>query len=538
MSRFVLVLGAALLMAGATATTARPAVSPHFLPSGIVAATRHLDGASPGAATTVQSAPTVDSFGVVTPSAAALSAGSNVNVVGSADVTQQATINGSSVATCNPGKQTAQNETTIAVNPGNASYLVAGVNDYRIYEPSEHRYDGSGGYFRSSNAGAGWTAGYLPGLVRANSVAPGPYQSAGDPSVAASPGGVFWYANLAFDRSDNANAVAVSRGTNNGAAWATHFVVQTSSSAGATLFNDKEWIAADNHYPPTSVYYGKVAYVTWTQFHTTTTGSYVSSPIVFAKTVDGGAHWSAPNTIDTGFPYSQGSVVQVDASGRVHVAFETAVGPHQEAIVYYGSSDGGTTWTRKLAVNITDIPDPLAGAKFRTDSFPSLAVDGATVHLVWANATKVNGTVYARLVYTRSTNGGTTWLSPALLASTTGDDWFPSVAARGGKVYVSWLHRASANATYSARAVGSKDGGASWSAPVTTSTASSTVGNGNLFEYPNCAPDFIGDYSGVAVGSDGVGHPLWTDIRIGNDTATSPSPHADQDPYTATLKVS
>src|SRR5947209_15832097 len=178
MSRFVLVLVAALLLAGATATAAQPAVSPHFLPSGTVAASRHLDGASPGAATTVQSAPTVDSFGAVTSSATALSAGPNVNVVGSADVTQKATISGASVATCNPGKQTAQNETTIAVNPANASYLVAGVNDYRIYEPSEHRYDGSGGYFRSGNAGGAWTAGFLPGLVRANSTAPGPYQSA------------------------------------------------------------------------------------------------------------------------------------------------------------------------------------------------------------------------------------------------------------------------------------------------------------------------------------------------------------------------
>ena len=167
--------------------------------------------------------------------------------------------------------------------------------------------------------------------------------------------------------------------------------------------------------------------------------------------------------------------MQVDGSGRVHVAFETAVSPTRQGIVEYTSTDGGSTWTRRVGAYVTDIPNPLAGAAFRTDSFPSLAVDGSTVHLVWANAVKVGGNVYARLLYMRSTNSGASWSSPALLASGSGDDWFPAVAARGGKVYVSWLHRGSANATYTARAVASSDGGATWSAPLTISGASSTV---------------------------------------------------------------
>jgi hypothetical protein len=541
MSRIVLGVGLVLLVVGGTVPVgaSAPISPPHFAPSGLVASSRRLGSESPGASTSVRSAPDARGFATAgTIASSTLSTGANVNVVGSADVKQLGTINGVKVQTCNANKQTAQNETTIAVNPANGSYLVAGVNDYRLYEPTEKRYDGSGGVFRSTSGGTSWTAGFLPGLVRANSTAPGPYQSAGDPSVASGPTGVFWYANLAFNRADDASAGAVSRSTDNGGTWGTHFVLQTSATAGATLFNDKEWIAADNHYGSTSIYYGKVAYVTWTQFHTTTSGSYVSSPIVISKTVDGGAHWTAPKAIDANFPYSQGSVVQIDGSGRVHVAFETAVSPTRDAIVYYVSSDGGSTWTRKVAVYVTDIPSPLAGAQFRTDSFPSLAVAGSTVHLVWANAVKVNGTVYARLVYLRSTNSGSTWSSPALLASTSGDDWFPAVAARGAKVYVSWLHRGSANDTYTARAVGSSDEGATWSAPITISSAPSTVSNGNLFDYPNCSPDFIGDYSGLAVGPGGAAHPLWTDIRIGNDVSTSPSPHADQDPYTARLSLS
>jgi hypothetical protein len=46
--------------------------------------------------------------------AGSVTAGANIDVIGNHDVVQQATINGVSVFTCNPGKDTAQNETSIA----------------------------------------------------------------------------------------------------------------------------------------------------------------------------------------------------------------------------------------------------------------------------------------------------------------------------------------------------------------------------------------------------------------------------------------
>src|SRR5260221_690960 len=115
-------------------------------------------------------------------SAASLTGGANVDVIGNNDVTQQATINGVNVFTCNPGKDTAQNETTIA---SSGSTLVAGTNDYRLYEPSENRYDSSGGFYRSTDGGTTWSAGVLPGLVPADNAAPRPDESAGVPAVVA-----------------------------------------------------------------------------------------------------------------------------------------------------------------------------------------------------------------------------------------------------------------------------------------------------------------------------------------------------------------
>lgn len=449
-----------------------------------------------------------------------LSVASNTNIIGTRDVTQQATIDSTAVKTCNPGKQTAQNETTIAVNPSDASNLVAGANDYRLFEPSENRYDGSGGFYRSTNGGTTWMAGFLPGLVLANLDAPGPYEAAGDPAVAAGPLGVFWYANLAFNRSDNANSVAMSRSLNGGSTWTTTFVIQTSAADGATLFNDKEWVGA---HPSDS----STAYVTWTQFHTSPTGRTRSSPIVISKTTNGGTSWTAPTTVSP-FKFNQGSVVFVDGFGTVHVTY-IAFSKGKNVVAYSRSSDGGNTFATKVLATVNAIPSPLPGATFRVNSFPAFALDGSSLHVVWSNW---NGSD-ADVVYIRSTDGGTSWTSPVTVAGGAGDQFFPWIAAKGSKVFASWFDRAIANDSYTTRLAASSDSGVSWSAAQALSSASSNVQDGNAFRFPTCVFSFIGDYSGIAVGSDGVAHPIWTDIRIGNDTATT----ADQDPYTASVTI-
>lgn len=97
------------------------------------------DGAVPG-----YSLPT-KKYPLAIPSEIVSVASKNVNVIGKNDVMQKKKIDGITVYTCNPGKQAPQNETAIAVNPNDANNLVAGVNDYRLYVPSENRYDSGGG---------------------------------------------------------------------------------------------------------------------------------------------------------------------------------------------------------------------------------------------------------------------------------------------------------------------------------------------------------------------------------------------------------
>ena len=499
--------GGTVLASSASEAAASPPPTPFSL-SGLPAQSR-----GPSVATTPVTSGTHPSARL---SAGSVSTGANVNVIGSNDVVQQATINGVNVFTCNPGKHTAQNETTIA---SSGSTLVAGANDYRLYEPSENRYDSSGGFYRSADNGLTWTAGFLPGLVRADTAAPGPYESAGDPAVVAGPKGTFWYSNLAFDRTDAANAVAVSRSADGGKTWATHYVVQTPANQGKGLFNDKEWIAADP-----SDQTGKTAYVTWTQFN----GS--SSAIVISKTTDGGVTWSAPRRVSDVFTNDQGSTVVVGSSGTVYVTFETFNGS-ADSVAFAVSTDGGATFTTRLISQINDIPSPLPGATFRDDSFPALALDGSALHVVWSNWNGAN----ADVVYMRSTDGGATWTSPVTIAGGPGDQFFPWVAARNGTVYASWFNRAGTGDTYSIAGAASTDGGATWTSPATLSTATSNVMAGNQFSYPSCLYNFIGDYSGITVDSKGIGHSLWTDIRP--DAFDPASGGADQDPYTATISA-
>ena len=63
------------------------------------------------------------------------------------------------------GCDTAQNETTIAVNPFNPRNLVSGTNDYRVFNTREGRNDGSGFAYTTLDGGHTWKNVQLPHLT-------------------------------------------------------------------------------------------------------------------------------------------------------------------------------------------------------------------------------------------------------------------------------------------------------------------------------------------------------------------------------------
>ena len=235
------------------------------------------------------------------------------------------------------------------------------------------------GYGWSTDGGATWTDGGSPPH-------PGGFASwlwASDPVITVNEKtGEFYYCGLADSRT-GFNAIGLARGSfsGNSFSWTAASVVRESANSTAGL--DKEWMAVDS----TS---GNL-YLTHTAFGTT-------SPIVFQRSTDNGASWSAPLSISVGAENSdrvQGSRPVVGPDGTVYVMYyliglidsdeyriarSTNAGvsfgtPVTAATVYVDYGTGQPGFNREIAV-----------------TFASLAVDRSTgprrgrLYLAWSES--------------------------------------------------------------------------------------------------------------------------------------------------------
>jgi hypothetical protein len=477
-------------------------------------------------------------------------------------------INGDTIVSA--GSQTgcdaAQNETTIAVNPFNPLNLVAGTNDYRVFNTREGRNDGSGFAYTTFDGGRSWTDIQLPHLTFQTGAtgALSDMDSAGDPAVAFGPFNTVYYANLVFSRLNNGSGVVVSASHDGGRTWGEPSIVHTDgvdASGNPTttdIFNDKEWITVDQR--------TGTVYVTWTEFQS------AGSPIYVSRSTDSGRTWSAPVPVNppSSFtaggitPFSSGSNPVVTRRGELVIAYEAAVcqtlncdqPTDHDAIIIATSHDGGRTFTNKEVAFDFDFPmnadvgrDTLTGENFRINSFPQLTIDPVTGALfaTWADdrngsydpntgaSIKTNGDVFVVASY-----DGVHWSQTVGLGSGS-DEVFPAVAAFGGRVAVSFYTRA-----YNPKGIGLDVAYASASEAdfwdladarlhrVTTETENPQIQfvgtgavTGNVLQGV-----FIGDYTAVAMGFDGVLHPCWTDFR-GKPGVTAPN----QDAYSGAIRL-
>jgi hypothetical protein len=465
------------------------------------------------------------------------------------------------------GCDAAQNETTIAVNPFNPRNLVAGTNDYRVFNTREGRNDGSGWAYTTFDGGRTWLNVQLPHLTIQTGATGllSDMDSAGDPAVAFGPNNTVYYANLVFSRSNNGSGIVVSKSADGGRTWGEPSIVHTDGvdASGNPLdtnfFNDKEWITVD----PRS---GTV-YVTWTSFGPS------DSPIQVARSRDGGRTWSAPVAVNPSSAFTPGGVTafssgsnpRVNSRGDLFIAYESAVcqslacdqPTDHDAIIIATSRDGGRTFrNREVAVDF-DFPfnpdvgrDTLTGENFRINSFPQLALDPVTdaLYATWADDRngQYDPTTGASIksdgdVFVVGSNDGQHW-SRTVGLGTDADEVYPAIAAFGGKVGVSFYTR-----VYDPNGIGldmayvATDEGYDLNSlarsrvhRVTTQTSNPQIQfvavggvTGNLLQGV-----FIGDYTAVALGFDEVLHPCWTDFR-GNPGVTAPN----QDAYTQAIRI-
>lgn len=474
------------------------------------------------------------------------------------------------------GCSTAQNETSIAVNPANPRNLVAGANDYRVFNPNEGRNDGTGWAYTTVDGGRTWRNVQLPGLTNATGAtgALTHMDAAGDPVLAFGPHNTVYYANIAFSRgapapggTQGASAITVNVSHDGGFHWDAPAVVRVDGADAAgnptptRIFNDKVWLAAD----PRS---GRV-YVTWTQFTDTPTGGYLESPIVMASSTDFGRTFGPTVRVSPsldGFtggitPYDQGSNPQVGRDGSLYVAYEASVcatlacdqaGDH-DATVVSTSRDGGRTFRHAVVDVNYDFPynpdvgrSTLTGENFRINSLPQLAYDREENRLwvTWADDRNGSYDAAGRSLRTNGDNivassrDGVRWSAPTVVG-TAQDEVFGAIAAHDGTVAVTSYTR-----RYDPSGV--KLDYAYWSAKdqrglgtarihrVTTASSDPSiqfVGVG-LVSGQELQGMFIGDYTAVALGDDLVLHPCWTDFR-GRPGTTAPN----QDVYTQAISL-
>jgi hypothetical protein len=317
-----------------------------------------------------------------------------------------------------------QNETAIAVDPNNFNRVVGSANDYvaRTWActvsgtPCSALGDGYSGTYFSNDRGATWCCNssdpthlgtLIPGVTHLTG---GPYDAGGDPALAFDSKGVVYYAGLGFNRASAPNTVTVNKGTfasGGDLSWsAPTFINATTSPA---VFNDKEWIAADANVG--SAFRDRV-YVSWTRFiFNPKNGAYVQSPIFFASSSNGGRSFTAPKSISGNVLYDQGSRPVVGPDGSLYIFFTGATRSAAGDSTYVvKSTDGGASWGKPLAISTLVDSKVLRDTAFRDNSFPAAAAaPNGDLYATWTTMMGEASTA----VYSKGTNGGTTWSAPA-----------------------------------------------------------------------------------------------------------------------------
>jgi hypothetical protein len=409
--------------------------------------------------------------------------------------------------------------------------------------------------------------GTLPGYYEAGLV------SDGDPAVAFGPvfrngsfswanGSRLYYANLASNFPGRSTikgfeAIAVSRVDGPASTGLTQAIVSNpanwkapviASKQNAALFSDKEQVWADN--ASSSPFFGHT-YICSAAFRGVPGRA---QPLVVATSTDGGDSWTTrqvtpaaanPNS-PQGFGRS-GCTIRTDSHGVAYVfAYQFGVGfPANGFQLMSKSVDGGRHWTKAQPIfPATDlctgfepsigrcVEDGIAGA--RDDLGPSPSVDIANGAPTGADATNQivdswadgrNGLNNEHVMFSTSTNGGSTWTAPRIIETGSTDRGYyaaPAISPNGTDVWVVYNAFTTPfrnNTSESRNLVGvvvHADVGSGGAVGAFTEVHRSPGGDPRGSSQNNLAAEFLGDYV-YAAATRTYGAAVWNDVRRAAD---------------------
>jgi hypothetical protein len=428
------------------------------------------------------------------------------------------------------------NETSIAVNPTNASNMIGGVNDYQLAVNNGNHVTESVLSRAHVTFDGGHTWSMYPIIF--NSA----YQASGDPSVAFDAAGHAYYATLGFRFVGPANAqnpdVLVANSGDGGKTWNSVRVAQGSGNEGSVGdLLDKEYVAAWGN--------GN-AIVTFGDFKLGQKGQTLSAIIFSSVTHDGGATWSTPQAVSGNLAEAFVSVPTVAADGRIFASFlnttDLQTGRDDYEVVELSPSTGaligGPTKVATVIDGATDYPIAQGRQTYQDSSFRSWAAGNITADpknaghlaLVWSDmrnstlpapADPYSATTNSDLVVSQSFDHGQTWSAPAAIPLA--GDQFQSWAAYDstGRLRIGTFDRQydSANHLYDYTVETETGSGTLAFTGTRVSTTSSDPTTGDRWFASSANPAFpfatafLGDYSNIAVTPSGGVVAYWTDMR-------------------------
>ena len=314
------------------------------------------------------------------------------------------------------------------------------------------------GWATSTDGGANWSKGFLPGITKLQGA--GPYDRVSDPSVAYDVRHAVWLiSSLALvEHGTNVNspAVVVSRSVDGGLTWANPATVGT----GADL--DKNWTVCDT--TAASPFYGNC----YTEYD----DAGANNQLRMATSTNGGLTWTQASVPTTSVIGGQ-PVVQ--PNGTVIVPLNNGSQSRVQAVT---STDGGASYAGPVTIAII-AAHPVSG-NLRTSPLPSAEIDGAgRVYVAWQDCRFRSGCASNDIVFSTSSDG-TTWFAPSRVpidpTTSTVDHFIPGLAVdkttAGASAHLGLTYYYYPNAACSAAScqlsvgfISSTNGGASWSAP-------------------------------------------------------------------------